>query len=49
MGLGRSPSAKSPSHFKHPPRYSIDECLERGLTYSVPLKAKMKLDRKSVV
>ena len=26
-----------------PPRYSIDECLERGLTYSVPLKAKMKL------
>lgn len=25
------------------PRYSIDECLERGLTYSVPLKAKMKL------
>ena len=26
-----------------PPRYSIDECLERGLTYSVPLKAKLKL------
>ena len=26
-----------------PPRYTIDECLERGLTYSVPLKAKMKL------
>ena len=25
------------------PRYSMDECLERGLTYSVPLKAKMKL------
>ncbi len=25
------------------PRYSLDECLERGLTYSVPLKAKMKL------
>jgi DNA-directed RNA polymerase subunit beta len=25
------------------PRYSIDECLERGLTYSVPLKVKMKL------
>ncbi len=25
------------------PRYSIDECLERGLTYSVPLKAKLKL------
>ena len=26
-----------------PPRYTIDECLERGLTYSVPLKAKLKL------
>ncbi len=25
------------------PRYSMDECLERGLTYSVPLKAKLKL------
>ena len=25
------------------PRYTIDECLERGLTYSVPLKAKLKL------
>lgn len=25
------------------PRYSMDECLERGLTYSVPLKARMKL------
>ena len=25
------------------PRYSIEECIERGLTYSVPLKAKMKL------
>ena len=25
------------------PRYSIQECLERGLTYSVPLKAKLKL------
>lgn len=25
------------------PRYSMDECLERGLTFSVPLKAKMKL------
>ncbi len=25
------------------PRYSMDECIERGLTYSVPLKAKMKL------
>ena len=45
-------------YYIDPPRYSIDECLERGLTYSVPLKAKMKLyctdpdheeDRKSVV
>ena len=26
-----------------PPRYSIEECLVRGLTYSVPLKAKLKL------
>ena len=26
-----------------PPRYSIDECIERGLTYSIPLKAKLKL------
>ena len=26
-----------------PPRYSIEECLERGLSYSVPLKAKLKL------
>jgi DNA-directed RNA polymerase subunit beta len=26
-----------------PARYSIDECIERGLTYSVPLKAKLKL------
>ena len=26
-----------------PPRYSIDECLERGLTYSVPFRAKLKL------
>ncbi|MCL1867966.1 MAG: DNA-directed RNA polymerase subunit beta, partial [Paludibacter sp.] len=26
-----------------PPRYSIEECLERGLTYAVPLKAKLKL------
>ena len=29
-----------------PPRYSIEECIERGLTYSVPLKAKMKLSCK---
>jgi len=26
-----------------PPRYSIEECIERGLTYSVPVKAKLKL------
>ena len=26
-----------------PPRYSIDECLERGLTYSLPFRAKLKL------
>ncbi len=26
-----------------PPRYTIEECLERGLTYSVPLKARLKL------
>ena len=26
-----------------PPRYTIDECIERGLTYSIPLKAKLKL------
>ncbi|PTN07627.1 DNA-directed RNA polymerase subunit beta [Mangrovibacterium marinum] len=26
-----------------PPRYSLDECIERGLTYSVPVKAKLKL------
>ena len=30
-------------YYIDPPRYKIDECLERGLTYSVPLKAKMKL------
>ena len=30
-------------YFIDPPRYSIDECMERGLTYSVPLKAKLKL------
>jgi len=30
-------------YFIDPPRYSIDECIERGLTYSVPLKAKLKL------
>ena len=30
-------------YYIDPPRYSIDECLRRGLTYSVPLKAKLKL------
>lgn len=30
-------------YFIDPPRYSIEECLERGLTYSVPFKAKLKL------
>ena len=30
-------------YYIDPPRYTIEECLERGLTYSVPLKAKLKL------
>ena len=30
-------------YYIDPPRYSIKECLERGLSYSVPLKAKLKL------
>lgn len=30
-------------YFVDPPRYSLEECIERGLTYSVPLKAKLKL------
>ena len=30
-------------YYIDPPRYSIEECLERGLTYSAPLKAKLKL------
>jgi DNA-directed RNA polymerase subunit beta len=30
-------------YFVDPPRYSLEECLDRGLTYSVPLKAKLKL------
>ncbi|MBX7095439.1 MAG: DNA-directed RNA polymerase subunit beta [Flavobacteriales bacterium] len=30
-------------YFIDPPRYTIPECIERGLTYSVPLKAKLKL------
>jgi len=30
-------------YYVDPPRYSIEECLDRGLTYSIPLKAKLKL------
>ncbi|MFZ1591053.1 MAG: DNA-directed RNA polymerase subunit beta, partial [Chitinophagales bacterium] len=30
-------------YFIDPPRYSMEECMERGLTYSVPLKAKLRL------
>ena len=30
-------------YYVDPPRYSIEECIERGLTFSVPLKAKLKL------
>ena len=30
-------------YYVDPPRYTIEECLQRGLTYSVPLKAKLKL------
>ena len=30
-------------YFVDPPRYSLEECVDRGLTYSVPLKAKLKL------
>jgi DNA-directed RNA polymerase subunit beta len=30
-------------YYIDPPRYTIDECVDRGLTYSVPLKAKLKL------
>ncbi len=30
-------------YFVDPPRYSIEECVQRGLTYSVPLKAKLRL------
>ena len=30
-------------YYIDPPRYTIQECIERGLTYSVPLKAKLKL------
>jgi len=30
-------------YFVDPPRYTIQECIDRGLTYAVPLKAKLKL------
>jgi DNA-directed RNA polymerase subunit beta len=30
-------------YFIDPPRYSLEECMQRGLTYSVPLKAKLRL------
>ncbi len=30
-------------YFIDPPRYTIEECMQRGLTYSVPLKAKLRL------
>ncbi|NND09465.1 MAG: DNA-directed RNA polymerase subunit beta [Saprospiraceae bacterium] len=30
-------------YFVDPPRYTIEECMQRGLTYSVPLKAKLRL------
>ncbi len=30
-------------YFVDPPRYTIEECIERGLTYNVPLKARLKL------
>ncbi len=30
-------------YFIDPPRYTVQECIERGLTYSVPLKARLKL------
>jgi DNA-directed RNA polymerase subunit beta len=30
-------------YYVDPPRYSVEECIERGLTFSVPLKAKLKL------
>ena len=35
-------------YYIDPPRYTIEECIERGLTYSVPLKAKMRLSCKDV-
>ncbi len=31
-------------YYIDPPRYTIEECIERGLTYSVPLKARLKLE-----
>jgi len=30
-------------YFVDPPRYALEECIERGLTYSLPLKARLKL------
>ncbi len=30
-------------YYVDPPRYTIEECIERGLTYAIPLKAKLKL------
>jgi len=30
-------------YFVDPPRYTLQECIERGLSYAVPLKAKLKL------
>ena len=33
-------------YYIDPPRYTIEECIERGLTYSVPLKAKLRLSCK---
>ncbi len=30
-------------YFIDPPKYSVDECIDRGLTYAVPLKAKLRL------
>ena len=31
-------------YFVDPPRYTVEECIARGLTYSVPLKAKLRLE-----
>jgi DNA-directed RNA polymerase subunit beta len=37
------PITDTRNQFVDPPRYNIQECIERGLTYSVPLKARLKL------